>query len=246
MKIVITNPFEPSVDIDTPEKLQNYYNEISSLNIDDLYIELNNVRNAKSHLLMPPSINFADTFNKNRLIGDLNDKQIFICYVVFTSDVMNSYLDITNENEIRKFIEILDNIDEQVISNCLSAKDFGYKFINKLYETLADEIAFIIANILTNNTSNKLIAKQFVLDELKGAMLGNEKAKQLILNSGFSQEDINLKYYNENNEVDQIRNLLNSYCLHYAKYVFNKISADFRIGIVDHYMKIWELGKYAN
>lgn len=130
-KIIITSPYEPTVDVQSVDGVNDYVSQISNLSRVDLCIELSNVMASKHNLMAVPSgINsFA---NNQSLVTDLTDKATWICILAFGQETVMNYCN----QDLRIFNELVNNIDAEVAQLQLAPSGHGKKLLNKLHENL--------------------------------------------------------------------------------------------------------------
>ncbi len=121
---------------------------------------------------------------------------------------------------------------------------------NEMIETITnlgiDKTSELLAEYLNQRIKSEDVAIQFVLEELEAASQGNENARLFAETSGFEEDDYVGAMNNSFEEVDgedgpqqEILNL----CM--MLYPNQELMVELRTKTVDHIMKIWELGKYA-
>lgn len=133
-KIIITSPFEPTVDIQSEEGIKNYFSKISKLAWIDLCIELSNIMSAKHNLTaMPSGINSFS--NNQKLVTDLTDKALIICMYKFGQQTILEYCG----EDLRQFNELVNNIDEEIAQLDLVPAQHGNEMLNKILTTLSKQ-----------------------------------------------------------------------------------------------------------
>ena len=107
-----------------------------------------------------------------------------------------------------------------------------------------DKTSEILAEYLNQKITSEDIAIQFVLEELEAASKGNDTAQLFAKTSGFDKDDYEGSMSNSFEEVDgpngPQQELLNLCMMLYPN---QDLMVELRIKVVDHIMKIWELGK---
>jgi hypothetical protein len=140
---------------------------------------------------------------------------------------------------------MIKNIINYLFGNKNKMEETIKKSIHKMIEEdNTESIEKIYAKQLSEKTKSREVAKQFILEEMQGARLGNAKAQEFVKNSGFSEFEIDLQINSEKfkDDVEELWQMLNTFCM--AFYPDRKKMSDLRLMIVDNYMKIWKLGKY--
>lgn len=131
-KIIITSPFEPTIDIQTEDGLRNYFSKISKLTRLDLCIELSNIMSAKYNLTSMPSGLTSFTSNQ-KIVTDLTDKALFICIHLFGRQTIEEYCN----GDFRKFNLLVNNIDKEVALLDLPPAKHGDKILDSICEALS-------------------------------------------------------------------------------------------------------------
>lgn len=129
--VVITNPFEPSADVQSVDGTLLYISELSKLSHAELCVELSNVMSAKHNLMFSPtSIN--EYSEKQTLITDLTDKALWICVNMFGQDAVSSF----NGNNPSRLNELINELDKDVAQRDLKPDEHGACLLSKLGEIL--------------------------------------------------------------------------------------------------------------
>lgn len=109
-----------------------------------------------------------------------------------------------------------------------------------------DKTAELLSEYINQKIISEDIAIQFILEELEAASQGNQNARLFASTSGFDEDDYKGAMYNSFEEVDgengPQQEILNMCMMLYPN---QELMTELRIKTVDHIMKIWELGKYA-
>ena len=109
-----------------------------------------------------------------------------------------------------------------------------------------DKAAELVAEYLNQKILSEDVAMQFILEELEAASKGNDTAQLFAKTSGFDKDDYEDSMNNSFEQVDgkngPQQELLNLCMMLYPN---QDLMVELRIRVVDHIMKIWELGKYA-
>lgn len=130
-KIIITSPYNPTVDIQSEDGVKNYFSKLSNLSRTDLCIELSNVMAAKHNLMAIPS--GINSFSENqKLVTDLTDKALSICIITFGQDAIMNYC----KQDLRVFNELVNNIDASVAQLQLAPAPHGKKILEKLNDNI--------------------------------------------------------------------------------------------------------------
>lgn len=122
--------------------------------------------------------------------------------------------------------------------------------MNEMLKTIKelglDKTAELLSEYINQKIISEDIAIQFILEELEAASQGNQNARLFASTSGFDEDDYKGAMYNSFEEVDgengPQQEILNM-CM--RLYPNQELMTELRIKTVDHIMKIWELGKYA-
>lgn len=131
-KVIITSPFNPTVDIQSEEGLNNYFIRISNLSKVDLCIEFSNVMAAKHNKMVIPSgiSSFSET---QKVVTDLTDKALTICIVGFGRESILNYCN----QDVRKFNELVNKIDSEVATLKLDSANHGKEMFERIYKVLS-------------------------------------------------------------------------------------------------------------
>jgi ssDNA thymidine ADP-ribosyltransferase, DarT len=132
--VVITNPFEPSVDVQTVDGTFLYISELSKLSHAELCVELSNVMSAKRNLMFSPT-SISEYSGKQTLVTDLTDKALWICVNMFGQDVVSSF----NQNNPSHLNELINALDKDVAQRDLKPEEHGACLLSKLGEILAPD-----------------------------------------------------------------------------------------------------------
>lgn len=132
IKIVLTSPYNIIIEVQSKEGIRNYLFRLSKLTDSDLYIELSNVMAAKHNLVIVPST-LNEAGQKQEKVTDLTDKALLICIYKFGQDIVMDYDD---GNNMRKFNELVNNIDEEVAYEELYPEQHGRMMLQKLSQVL--------------------------------------------------------------------------------------------------------------
>lgn len=107
-----------------------------------------------------------------------------------------------------------------------------------------DYAAQRFADVLGQQIRNKTVAYKFVLQELDGAIQGNEMAANFAKTCGIPISEFEDSLQNEDIEVEKLQFFLNEIGL--GLYPYMDIAAELRIKIVISIMKDFKIGKYKN
>lgn len=128
---VITNPFEPSADVQSVEGLRRYISKLSKLSHAELCVELSNVMSAKHNLMFFPT-SLQGYAEKQTLVTDLTDKAMWICVNIFGQGAVSRF---TQDNPTR-LNELINELDAQVSQQDLKPEQHGASLLSKLGEFL--------------------------------------------------------------------------------------------------------------
>ena len=126
-KIVITSPFEPTVDVQSEDGIRNYFSKISQLSHTSVCIELSNVMSAKHNLIAMPS-GISSFSNTQKLVTDLTDKALLVCIYKFGRESILEYAN----GDISEFNQLVNDIDAKVARLDLAPAQHG----NKMFEDI--------------------------------------------------------------------------------------------------------------
>jgi len=130
-KILITSPFEPTIDVQSEEGIHNYLAKVSKFSILELSIELSNVLSAKYNKMSVPS--GINTFSETqKIVTDLTDKALLLCYVAFGMEKVLNY----SNQDTRIFNQLVNDIDKEVASLNLPPAAHGKKIFDKIAEVI--------------------------------------------------------------------------------------------------------------
>lgn len=128
---IITSPSQPRPELQTQEGAQSYISKLSKLTRPDLCAELACVMAAKYNV-MSGQIVFND-YNANQEVAtDLTDKATVICMLEFGQPAVLGY----SGNDLRKFNELVNEVDEEVAQLNLNPDQHGDMLLTKLGEHL--------------------------------------------------------------------------------------------------------------
>jgi hypothetical protein len=131
-KVIITSPYNPpKPEVQSIEGIKNYLYQISKLSRYDLYTELSNVLAAKHNLLIIGNP-ITEQAKVQAKVTDLTDKVVLICIHEFGRDTVMNY---ANGN-IRKFNQLVNNIDEEIAQEDLAPIQHGMRVLQKLSQVL--------------------------------------------------------------------------------------------------------------
>lgn len=130
-KILITSPYNPTIDIQTENGLTNYLKEISSFTLLELSIELSNIMAAKYNKMSTPL--GSGTFSENqKIVTDLTDKALFLCFITFGKDKVLNYCN----QETRIFNQLINDIDQEVATLHLSPAPHGKEIFDRIHQRI--------------------------------------------------------------------------------------------------------------
>lgn len=125
-KVLITDPFNPTLDVETHQGIYTYRNKIASLAFEDLCIEFSNVMSAKHNSMM--SVGLSDYQANQRIVRDLTDKALIICLSKFGNEKVLAY----GNNDLRLINQLINECDEQVASIPVPPFEHGMQLFNLL------------------------------------------------------------------------------------------------------------------
>lgn len=132
IKVIITSPFSPTVDIQSEQAVKNYLKKISNLSKIDLCIELSNVMAAKHNLMAIPS--GINSFTRNQeIVTDLTDKALTICIISFGQEPILNYCN----HDIRVFNELVNEIDNEIAELQLISALHGKEILDRIQKVLS-------------------------------------------------------------------------------------------------------------
>ena len=132
IKVIITSPFSPTVDIQSEQAVKNYLKKISNLSKTDLCIELSNVMAAKHNLMAIPS--GINSFTRNQeIVTDLTDKALTICIISFGQEPILNYCN----HDIRVFNELVNEIDNEIAELQLISALHGKEILDRIKKVLS-------------------------------------------------------------------------------------------------------------
>ncbi len=131
-KILITSPIKPTVDVQSQEGINNYLEKISNFTLLELSIELSNVLSAKYNKMSLPSgiSTFSDT---QKVVTDLTDKALLLCYMAFTMEKVLNYCD----QDTRIFNQLINDIDKEVARLDLAPAAHGKEVFDRLHNVMS-------------------------------------------------------------------------------------------------------------
>lgn len=130
----ITDPFEPSAEVQTVEGLRLYLSKLSKLSHEEVCVELSNVMSAKHNLMFLPT-SIHEYAEKQTLVTDLTDKALWICINVFGQGPVSNF----NKNNPSRLNEQINKLDEQVSQHDLKPEQHGARVLQKLGEILTPD-----------------------------------------------------------------------------------------------------------
>lgn len=125
-KVLITDPFNPTLDVETHQGIYTYRNKIASLAFEDLCIEFSNVMSAKHNSMM--SVGLSDYQANQRIVRDLTDKALIICLSKFGNEKVLAY----GNNDLTLINQLINQCDEQVASIPVPPLEHGMQLFNLL------------------------------------------------------------------------------------------------------------------
>lgn len=134
-QVLITSPYEPTIDLQSREGVNNYLEKVSNYSSLELSIELSNVLSAKYNKMVLPSSTdtFADT---QKVVTDLTDKALLLCYVAFGMEEVLNYC----SQDTRVFNQLINDIDEQVAQLNFAPAAHGKKVFDLIYKKMIEQL----------------------------------------------------------------------------------------------------------
>ena len=129
--IVITQPADPTLEIQSIEGARNYSAKVAGLNHQELCIELSNVMAAK-HNNMAPSADLPNYMKKQAVVTDLTDKATIICFIHFGQ----TYVKECCGGDLKQFNALLNDVDEEVAQQDMQQEEFGHNILEILAKRL--------------------------------------------------------------------------------------------------------------
>lgn len=122
--IIFTNPFEPTIDVNTPDAVIKYMENLSSLSLEQLYIEFCNVMSAKYNCM-----NTGLNRDKNQeIITDLTDKSTMIVIYLFGQKNIKEFCN----GNFKIVNQLIMDCDNKVAQRNLSPKEHGKQLVEEL------------------------------------------------------------------------------------------------------------------
>ena len=136
MKVIITDPMNPQLDVNSQEEAHEYNIKISQLDIPDFSLEVNNVLAVKNNLhITPASINDVKNIELSRCI---NDKIIILVGHICGHENVQSF-----NGGLKKFFEVVSEIDLAISTYKLEPVEHGTEVLREVRKLILDKSADI-------------------------------------------------------------------------------------------------------
>lgn len=180
---IITDPFEPSPELQSIEGVQLYQSKLSKLSESEISIELSNVMTAKHNQMMLPA-SIDEYVDKQALVSDLTDKAMWICVTLFGQDAISAYAG----DNLTRLNQLINELDNDVAQQDLEPEPHGSKLIRKLEDVLSPDNNSSSSNLESVSQVDEVVIPTIRFGQLPDNEIANfQSARDIVFNEESDQ-----------------------------------------------------------